>query len=619
MLRLAFSLALLGGLLGQSVEVLRLEMGGMAATDWRLRVSLFAAYGAAAFFLSLVASFLSEPVQAARRRAIAAFGVLLILPWLNFDYLPRFFSWRTWAGSAVAVVVIVAAARAVVRVPRIATAAVLALAVAANAFGVLRPLRETPAIRSQASGGPRSPVVLVLIDTLRADHLGVYGYERPTSPNLDRLAGSAVVFEDAVAQAAWTKPSTASLLTGTYVHRHGVISTRDALGTRFRTLAEMLSREGYRTAGFSANPWITPEFGFDRGFGHFVSQHAMGPQLTNLYRLLARVQRAARRLGVRVQLTRWVFSGAAVINPSNSERDELLAEEVSAWIDEHAGEPFFLYVHLIGPHDPYDPPEEHVRPFLDPEWDGRRLLRQPPPRVQSIFERAEALPEVERAGLIAQYDGAISFADSLLGRIAQALDRHGILDETLLIVTSDHGEEFYEHGNWRHGNQLYGEVVRVPLVVRLPGRLPAGRRSDPAMLIDVVPSVVGLLGLVPGDAAWDGRDLFAPAEDPVRPVFAEHWRFEGGRYMSRMVVRDGLKLCETRDEVHGLSRFELYDLGRDPREETDMLGNGRTMDRNGASGLETLLASFGVEGPESSGRAVDVGRSTEERLRALGY
>lgn len=589
----------------------------MAASDWRLRVSLFAAYAAVALFLDLVARAAIRDPRPARRSATGAFGVFLVLPWLNFDYLPRFYSWRTWAGSVLACVAVVVAVRALARIPRATAIAVLLLGLGANALGWLRSVEGVPPHRAENIAVGRPSVVLVLIDTLRADHLGAYGYDRPTSPNLDRLARSSVVFERAFSQAAWTKPATASLLTGTYVHRHGVISARDALGTELATLAGTLSAAGYRSAGFSANPWITPEFGFDRGFSHFVSQHAMGPQLTNLYRLLARTQRLLRRLGVDVSLTRWVFSGAAAVNPSNSERDKMLTDEVVEWLGEHAGEPFFVYVHLIGSHDPYDPPAESVGPFRRPEWAGRHLPSRPPARVQSIFEKAEPLPEIEREGLIAQYDGAIAFADALLGRIAGALERQGVLDRTLLIVTSDHGEEFYEHSNWRHGNQLYDDVVHVPLVIRLPDRLTAGRRPEPAMLIDVFPTVLSVLGLPPGAQTPDGSDLFASAEG--RAAFSEHWRFEGGRYVSRMVVRDDLKLYETEDEVHGASRLALYDLGNDPAEQVDILANGSAIDLNGASELKTLLARFGTSVPKSSEQAERVDRSTQERLRALGY
>jgi arylsulfatase A-like enzyme len=384
-------------------------------------------------------------------------------------------------------------------------------------------------------------VVVVLIDTLRADHLGAYGYERPTSPQFDALARQSVLFERTVAQAAWTKPSVASLLTGRFVKHHGVVSSRDALNPDLTTLAETLGGRGYRTAAFSSNPWITPEFRFDQGFDQFESGRAMGAQLTSLYKLLKRVDRVlSGASGRRTDLAGTVFWGSSG-NLGNSERDRLLTDAATDWIGRQGADPFFMYLHLIGPHDPYNPPAEYVRPFREPTWDGAPGPTKPPARVQTIFDQADPLGDAERAALMAQYDGAIAFADAQLGRIVEALRSTGALDRTLIVVTADHGEEFYEHRNWRHGNQLYNEVVHVPLLFRLPERLPAARRNDVSMLVDVFPTVVNLVdGSAPADGL-DGRALFAAAAAPVPPAYAEHFWFDGGRYVSRMDERGELK------------------------------------------------------------------------------
>src|SRR5690606_19617476 len=146
---------------------------------------------------------------------------------------------------------------------------------------------------------------------------------------------------------------------------------------------------------------------------------------------------------------------------------------------------------------------EYARKFHAPDWDGQVDRTVPPPRVQTIFDEAEPLDSAELADLVAQYDGAIAYADAQLGRLIDALRRSGALDDTLLIVTADHGEEFYEHRNWRHGNQLYNEVVHVPLTFRLPGRLAPGRRPDLSMSVDVFPTIVSLVG---GQSPPEGLD-----------------------------------------------------------------------------------------------------------------
>ena len=260
-----------------------------------------------------------------------------------------------------------------------------------------------------------------------------------------------------------------------------------------------------------------------------------------------------------------------------------------------------------------------MRRFREPQWDGRVERKIPPARVQTIFDTADPLAERERAALIAQYDGAIAYADAQLGRLIDALRRAGSLDRTLIVVTADHGEEFYEHRNWRHGNQLYNEVVHVPLLFRLPGRLPVERRSDLTMLVDVLPTIVDLVEGTPAREGLDGLALFAADGRGPRPTFAEHWWLDGGTYVSRMVRQGALKLQETRDEARGQERAELYDLAGDASEQRNLLENPVAVRENGMGELQSLLARFGDKVSVASAVAVDVDQSTKERLRQLGY
>jgi arylsulfatase A-like enzyme len=610
-----FAFALLCGLFGEAVEVLVLERGGMAPPGWRLRCTLFAVYALAGMLL-YVAAFL-----AGRRRlaiAVVLFGALVTLPWLNFDYLPQLLTLRTIVGNGLAIALLVAAAVVVERWRGLTAIAVLLLALAVNASM----LRSTGApVATEREAGVAAPdvnVVLILLDTLRADHVSAYGYPRPTSPQLDKLAREGVLFEHAITQATYTKPSVASLLTGTFVHRHGVISSRDALGTQQATMAELLRRRGYQTAAFSANPWITPEFRFDRGFDHFESNRAIDVQLTIVYRLLRRGGALLRRRGIAIDLTRELLRLSGETNPSNSRRDEILTASVVTWLAAHGTQPFFLYTHLIGPHDPYDPPATAVQPFRNPSWDGTPARTKPPARVLSIFERALPLDPLARDVMVAQYDGAIRFVDGLVGQITAELERLGVLDRTLVVVTADHGEEFYEHGNWGHGVRLYNEIVRVPLIFRLPGVLTPKRRNDPAMLIDVLPTVLGLTRS-PSDDRLEGRNLFAGGEVSAA-AFAEYFSVEGGSYASRMILQDGLKLIDTRDDARQQHRVELFDLTTDPQEQRNLLGPAAPAPApERVEALRAALAKFEQVGPATRAPEIDVGGSTREILRNLGY
>jgi arylsulfatase A-like enzyme len=595
----------------EAFELLRIHAGGAAPLGWPLRGALWLAYAVSAVLVLAVARLLFGRRALAVGATVAA--AMVVLPWLNFAYLPRAGSATSLIGSAAALLALAVAVPLLLRQPRLALGAALLLILAGNVVGLGRGAERAAAPAAQA---PPFNIVVVLIDTLRADHLGAYGYDRPTSPVFDALAREATLFEGVTAQAPWTKPAVASLMTGRFVHHHGVVTSRDALADDAHTLAEALRDRGYRTAAFSGNPWITPEFRFDQGFAEFESGRAMGPQLTVLYRTLRRLDRVTH-----LDLARLAFWGASA-NLGNSARDQQLTDAAVEWIGQQRAEtPFFLYVHLIGPHDPYDPPLEYVRRFREPGWDGRKGPTKPPARVQTDFDTAQPLADAERAALVAQYDGAIAFADEQLGRLVDALRRSGQLERTLLVVTADHGEEFYEHRNWRHGNQLYNEVVHVPLMFRFPANPQAARRSDLAMTVDVFPTLLALVDGAPvDDPALDGRPLFAAGAGEAAPaVFAEHWWFDGGTYSSRMIRRGGMKLLESHDDARGQDRTELYDLATDASEQRNLLENPTAVSENSLGELQGLLARYGDKVSVASAVKVDVEQSTKERLRQLGY
>lgn len=611
--------ALICGLLAEAVEVLLLERGGGAAPALRVRVTLFAGYTIIAAGCYLVAALGGKRLRLTV--AATAFLAILVLPWLNFDYLPQLRTWTSVAGNAGALIVVVLVAWLMSRIPRAATGLIVLLALVANGRSWVASGLSADRPRAVVTDGkPRPNVVLLLVDTLRADHLGTYGYGLPTSRHIDELARNGVVFERAISQATYTKASVASLMTGTFVHRHGVISARDALGKELPTLAEQLREHGYRTAAFSANPWITPEFRFDRGFDHFESNRAIDVQLTAFYRLVRRVGALIQPRGGGAKAASWVLRISGEPNPSNSRRDEILTDGVVRWLDaRNKSEPFFAYIHLIGPHDPYDPPPASLAGFRDPAWGNEPGRVKPPARVHSIFDAAPSLDERGREMMVAQYNGAIAFVDGLVDQIEQALTRQGVLDDTLIVLTADHGEEFYEHGNWGHGVRLYQEIVGIPLLFHYPRGLKPGRRADPAMLVDVFPTMLRIVGLTADMPHLNGRDLFAANQHGVPFAYAEYFSVEGGSYASRMVLRNGYKLIDTRDDARGEHRQELFDLKSDPAEKRDLVRQGTVESDAELAELDRILAEFAKVGPKSDGAEVDVSAGTEEFLRNLGY
>ncbi|HEY0513067.1 MAG TPA: sulfatase [Thermoanaerobaculia bacterium] len=371
---------------------------------------------------------------------------------------------------------------------------------------------------------PRRNVVMVVIDTLRRDHLATYGYSRDTAPFLGELAREGAAF-DGLTPAPWTKPATTALLTGLHPVRHQVIGRVDRLPDGAVTLAERLHGAGYQTFGASANGWVSPPFGFDRGFNAF------------LY------------------------------------RDNFKAAALNRELLPRLGElrpPFFLYVHYIDPHIPYDPVVG---------WDGRPLpaaLRARPVTIQEIdaphfVQRPREL--LTRARDL--YDGEIRGSDDALRDLVAGLRRRGLMKNTILVVTADHGEELEDHGRMSHGQTVYQELLQVPLVIHAPRLIAAGLRPGRASLMDVVPTLLDLLGLPQpaGKDALDGASLASLLTSASRPEaarerpFLAHLDFVDGTGLA--LIEGKWKLVLGKNPY----RKELFDLAADPGERHSLLGS----------------------------------------------
>lgn len=425
-------------------------------------------------------------------------------------------------------------------------------------------------------------LVLYVIDTLRADHLGAYGYPLPTSPAIDAFAREGVLFRAARAQSSWTKPAVATLLTGLYPITHGADRRARGLAPGVETLAALVAPAGYQSAFFTTNPTVTAKFGFDRGFDE--------------YRYLSHPRGGGRGRG-------HVDSGE-------------IHRAVVDWLDRRdPARPFLLVVHTLDPHDPYRPPERFRRRFA--------------PRVEvevACCVRAAELAALSpaqartRAGeMIALYDGEIAQNDESFGALLAELARRGLGERSAILLTSDHGEEFYDHGGWRHAETLYEEVLRVPMILRLPGGAHAGRTIEaPADQIDVVPTLLALAGLAAPAQLPGGSWL--PALAGGAPPAAESLAWlEHPAFSLASATLDGWKGIRARGGWRPpLERGgeELYRLADDPGERRD-LARDRGVHRRFLLGrLAAAEARFGAA---AAAPEVAIDAELERSLRALGY
>lgn len=397
----------------------------------------------------------------------------------------------------------------------------------------------------------RPNVLLILVDTLRHDHLTPYGYTRyDTSPEIKRwLADPGAVVEDAYSQAPWTLPSVISFMTGRYPGELvGANLAAFAIPEEIKPLAERMAGLGYRTGGFVANPTLHAGAGFGRGFQTYYAPPAD---------------------------IQWLSRHADDVN-----------RHALPWLRAHQREPFFLYLHYIDPHDPYQNPDMiNGRAFFMPGYTGRVAGDW----IHGIYNGGLELtdPANDIPYIQALYDGEIRYVDRHIGALLAAIDPE-VLKDTLIVLTSDHGEELNDHGGWKHGQSLYEEQIHVPLIFRWDGRIKPGTRvNGTTRLVDLLPTLMAAAG---GEAEkdWDGIDLL-PAltgrgELPRRPAFSEG--LSGGPLRAAAVL-DGRKLVLFnreepflpadsmqeylwRVDLERLGRAELFDLTRDPGERNDL-------------------------------------------------
>jgi arylsulfatase A-like enzyme len=415
-------------------------------------------------------------------------ALFLVASWLNVKHLPDFLSPSSLLANAIlllsaavaGLLVVYGLKRGGVRLcrplPWIAIFVLLALSLVPVAFfarsgpGTAGVSGETGKRYTENRSLGKAPVnvLLITVDTLRADHMHCYGYSRKTSPAMDRLGRDGALFLQCLAPAPNTHPSVASILTSLPVSSFDNYVLEGFVPGTVETMASILKEEGYTTGAVVYNPWLSRAMGFSRGFDTYEEVSAKG-------------------------------GGAAAVTALGLE-----------WIEEKAGEPFFLWIHYLDPHHPYDPPPPFHEAFL-PEQPAAPPGGRPKTNTRYLKGLASSGPDaakIEMERILALYDGEILYTDTEIDRLLAGLERRAFLDRTLTVLTADHGEEFLEHGGMLHGHSLFGELLHVPLLFRLPGRIQPGLRLDARVrALDILPTVLDFCGL-PGRDACRGASLY---------------------------------------------------------------------------------------------------------------
>lgn len=431
-------------------------------------------------------------------------------------------------------------------------------------------------IACDGRSAPRA-IVLVVVDTLRPDHMSLYGYERPTTPELEDWAEEGVVYERAFTTAPWTLPGIGSIFTGLLPSGHGGGRVRFDAGEHrvsgmregIPTLMNYLQEAGWSTGGLANAPYINDGFGFDRGFDRYDWQGA---------------------------------------SDSDVRTADVTVDRALDWVDERGDEPFFLFVHLFDPHRHYDAPEPFRGVYTD------RFADRYGDTLATLESRERAESELHWEFIEAAYDEEVAFVDHEVARLLEGLRDRGLWRESLVVLTADHGEAMDEHDTPGHGRTLYDEVLRVPFVVWGPGVSP-GRRDDPVSTVDIAPTLLAAAGVDPdrteprmaGVSLLDNLTAGEPL--PERMLFAERI-FNATREL-KAVIRWPYKAIIDPDS----EERELYDLSRDPDERRDLWGQRSDEFYDFLSAMQRLRQAE----REAQAELQDLDPEIAKSLRALGY
>jgi arylsulfatase A-like enzyme len=439
---------------------------------------------------------------------------------------------------------------------------------------------------------PRN-VILISLDTLRGDHLGCYGYGRDTSPNMDKLAADGVIFLNSFAASPWTLPSHVSIVTGLDCINHQVYQSSDRMDPALPTLADFLRARGLLTAAFTGGGFVSGFFGFNKGFDNFRSH-------------------------------------GHVADPTQAAK---LTKAVLPWIEANRRKSFFLFLHTYQVHNPYVTPEPYNLMFLDPGAELHRV-NMTPLRYNHENRYKPPVSEAYRRNIVSLYDGEIRYTDeALIGPLVEALKKDGLYDRTMIVITADHGEEFYEKKSWLHTNAVYDPTLKVPLLVKYPGSRDAGRRVDRyARITDIVPTILDEMGIRYPARSFDGKGLVplirGDERGPERMFRSELDSYVVKNHIpaKRAVSRDTYKIILNDPYTPAdlaffafppppTDKLEIYDLAVDPGETTNLALSRPDLARE----LLKYLQEHLKPSRKVTRQSRTDNREIQKELRALGY
>lgn len=438
----------------------------------------------------------------------------------------------------------------------------------------------------------RPNILFIVVDTLRSDHVGCYGYKRATTPAMDRLATEGIRFECAIAASSWTLPSVMSMFTSLSPSAHNVVNYTRSLAEGATSLAAELVKGGYQTAGIISNPGMNSQFGFGRGFGLYDDSTV-------------------------------VFNvGLDFFEDKGSQRRDVIGTPCSAdmtfqagsWLKDKRkpGVPFFLFLLYFDPHCDYTPPAPYDEMFTAPDYQGEQNGRG----IKALA--GKTLTPADKEQIIGLHDGEIRYTDDKIGELIEGLNKLGLTEDTVIVITADHGEEFWDHGGVAHGHTLYDELIRIPLIIRFPKRISPGAVVRKQVThIDLMPTLLDMAGL-PIPAQCQGRSL-CPLLRGQEGDFGEQ------PVISETSIQDDYACIRTPtrkivEKNKGLTR-EMYALSEDPKEQKDLSATKRSKE------FEPLAREFQEMKKKMTKEAKAAGIVAQSdldprllrQLRSLGY
>ncbi len=438
----------------------------------------------------------------------------------------------------------------------------------------------------------KSNIILISIDTLRADHLGCYGYPKNTSPHIDSLASDGTLFKNAFSSCPWTLPSHVSIMTSLFVAHHQVSNHREKITSSHLTLAEVLRKNHFFNTAFTGSGFVSAHYGFSQGFDAY---HEGPGSITHV------------------------------------DSAEIMYKAFSNWLNKNKGKRFFLFLHTYQTHDPYSSHHPYSHLFLqeNSKWTDLDLIGYLG-GWSGIFKK---LPENEKKNAEELYDGEIRYMDeTFIGPLIAKLKEDDLYDNTMIIFTSDHGEEFFDHQGWTHGHSLYNELIRVPLIIKFPhGKFSERAISSAVSVVDIMPTVLDEMGIDFSDMVLDGQSLFPVIkgrETEDRFFLADiEGNLLGAHIPQRICMNQGkykliLNKEFSQEDLDFFtepptepSRIELYDLANDMKEKNNIANKNPSL----VQAIVQKINDIYSQAKKLKSREAEIDEDFKEQLKALGY